>query len=61
MRVMETDIVFVEKSGHKEDRAWKCQSAFEAERLVKFLKDNGLTARLITIAEWNALPEDSRD
>lgn len=36
-----------------EDRSWACHSNGEADKLAKFLNDNHIPCKAMTLLEWN--------
>ena len=50
---MKRNIVVLTREGHLEDRSWFCHDKGEADRMVRWLKDNGISSVSITHDEWD--------
>ena len=49
------NIVMITNQPMHDENAWLAQNEREAKNLVGWLKDNGVTARAVTLPEWTEL------
>ena len=54
-------IVVIDGEGDISDRSWACPHALEAIRLQRWLKDNHILSRRMTVEEFNVAQSKASD